>query len=223
MMPRLYPLRKHRGGAAGWYNGTVIDAATSQDAPRDRRPAIRFVLPLIAFLALIPATLHGYVHNDLVKDIASQLGGQINTDMIVLTFVVFCVTAYKRRKTTPGIVWWALDIALATVILVDSGKLTGLRRPNGGPHGFPSGHTGLLFSLAWIVEEMYPALGPIWYAFAVIIGWSRIEVSAHFPYQVLCGAPMGFAVAWAVTTLPDGLFVPRIFRWFRRRRTGRNG
>jgi len=78
----------------------------------------------------------------------------------------------------------------------------------------------MMFSLSWLMEEMYPSLGPLWYVMAVVMGWSRIEVSAHFPYQVLAGAPMGFAVAWAVTTLPEGIFVPRLIDWFQRRRVG---
>lgn len=198
----------------------MIEAGKPQNLSHPKRSAIRFILPLVAYLFLIPATLHGYVRNDLAKDIASQFGGQIDTDIIILTFVVLCVTAYQRHKSMPGMVWWALDLALATGILVDSGKLLGLRRPNGGPFGFPSGHTGMMFSLSWLMEEMYPSLGPLWYVMAVVMGWSRIEVSAHFPYQVLAGAPMGFAVAWAVTTLPEGIFVPRLIDWFQRRRVG---
>lgn len=200
------------------YNGTVIDTNKSQNGSGPSRSRICYILPLIAWVLLIPVTRFGYIHNHLVKDVASQLGGQINTDVIILTFIVFCVTAYKRRKIQPDIVWWALDIALGTVILVDSWKFCGLPKPNGNRYGFPSGHTALMFSMSWMMEEMYPALGPIWYVMAVIIAWSRIEVSAHFPYQVLCGAPMGFMVAWAVTTLPEGIFVPRLIHWFKQRR-----
>ena len=195
----------------------MIDVSPSLAPVSAPRRAIQYILPLVAFLVLIPLTLHGYVRNDHVKRLASFLGGQFNTNVIITTLVIWIITVSKRYKKLPRMVWWALDIALGIVILLDSWKYCGLKRPNGGQYGFPSGHTGLMFAMSWMMEEMFPPLGPIWYALAVAIGWARIEVSAHFPYQVLCAAPMGFAIAWAVTTLPEGIFLPRIVHLVQRR------
>jgi membrane-associated phospholipid phosphatase len=192
----------------------MIEADPSAAPALAPRRAIQYILPIIAYLVLIPATLHGYVRNEQVKHVASILGGQFNTNLIILTFIIWALTVSKRYKKIPRMVWWALDIALGIVILMDSWKYCGLKRPNGSQFGFPSGHTGLMFAMSWMMEEMFPPLGPIWYALAVAIGWSRVEVSAHFPYQVLCAAPMGFAIAWAVTTLPEGIFLPRFIHLF---------
>ncbi|MDR3709594.1 MAG: phosphatase PAP2 family protein [Capsulimonadaceae bacterium] len=195
----------------------MTDNALSTKSSLLRRIPLRFLLPLVAYAALIPLSLLGYTESEPVHRACSLIGGQINMGMIYLTFALFCWSAYRRRKEFPRIVWWALDIALGTVILVDSWKLFRLPKPNGNPYGFPSGHTGLMFSLSWLMFEMYPALGPLWYVFAVVVAWSRIIVHAHYPYQVIAAAPMGFLVAWAVTDLDQGLFLPRIFTIFRKK------
>lgn len=186
---------------------------------RPRRVPPRYLYPIIAYAALIPACLVGYVRNGAVRHFAANVGGQINTDVIVVSFALFCFTAYSRRQLDRRMLWWAIDAALGMALLVDSCKLCGLPRPTGRPYGFPSGHTALMYTLAWIIGEMYPPLAPLWYIMADVIGWSRVETSSHFPYQVLAGAPMGFAVGYLVTTLPEGLFLPRFAYLFQRRKS----
>lgn len=101
--------------------------------------------------------------------------------------------------------WWLLADSLLTPLCVEGLKaITRLPRPvdqdgHVGLNGFPSGHTTYSFALAWLLTQIHPRLAPLWYLWAVTIGWSRIEGGAHFRYQVLVGAALGTGVAWAIT------------------------
>ena len=82
-----------------------------------------------------------------------------------------------------------------------------LPRPDGGHGGFPSGHSAAAFALAFLLTERIPRLSWVWYAIAAGIAWSRVEVGAHYPYQVVGGMALGLIVAWL-------LYDPKV-RWRR--------
>lgn len=109
------------------------------------------------------------------------------------------------RAGPKRVAWWLLAGSLLTPICVEGLKaITRLPRPRDlaghiGHNGFPSGHTTYSFALAWLLTQIHPRLAPLWYLWAVTIGWSRIEGGAHFRYQVLAGAIVGTAVAWVIT------------------------
>ena len=121
---------------------------------------------------------------------------------IGLTAVLLLWQAFRQARR--HLLWWPPAVALACGGAVEALKrLTRLPRPDGDPSGFPSGHTTFAFALAWLLARTYPRLAPLWYAVAVVIGWSRVEGNAHFPYQVLWGAALGTAL---------GGLVSRVFR-----------
>ena len=96
--------------------------------------------------------------------------------------------------------WWAALAATLTPLCVEALKHgTRLPRPDGDPTGFPSGHTTFAFALAWLLTQAFPRGTPLWFAAAVLVGWSRVEGHAHFPYQVLCGACLGTLIGWAIS------------------------
>jgi len=75
------------------------------------------------------------------------------------------------------------------------------RRPNGGEHSFPSGHTSISFSAAEFLRERYGwSFGGPAYAVASFVGYSRIESRAHHPRDVAAGAAIGALSAFAFTT-----------------------
>lgn len=114
--------------------------------------------------------------------------------------------------------WWALDIALCSLLMPHLLKFVfQLPRPSGSPSGAISGHTAFAFSLAWLVWRTFPRLGPYWFAGAVAVGWSRIETSAHYPYQVPLGAILGLFMALGVTHFADGVLLPRCIQFPARR------
>lgn len=65
---------------------------------------------------------------------------------------------------------------------------------------FPSGHTSEAFAVATSLSIVYPK----WYviapsfAFATLVGYSRLYLGVHYPSDVLAGAIVGSGSAWLV-------------------------
>lgn len=70
-----------------------------------------------------------------------------------------------------------------------------------GP-SFPSGHTTSSFACATVLGAFVPRAAPAFYLLALAIGFSRIYVGVHWPFDVLGGIVLGVAVGVAVTALP---------------------
>lgn len=95
------------------------------------------------------------------------------------------------------------------------GKSAINRRPNGGSHGMPSGHTATaVFGASNLVHRCIgnnPAVKAVVILTAVFVGESRIYANAHNIWQVLIGALVGW--------LGDRAFRRRSLRaWLRRLR-----
>jgi len=79
-------------------------------------------------------------------------------------------------------------------------------RPNGEGHeSFPSGHAAATFAAAEFLRERYGwTYGAPAYALAAFTGYSRIECRAHYWWDVLAGAGIGFLSAEVFTTTYKG-------------------
>lgn len=172
-----------------------------------------FWLPWFSFLLLVPLTL---LHSG--QSAALQLGrflSGIGNDVFIGISVLLLVV-WGHRSLGKSALWWWLDIILCTTLCVHVLKVTtALPRPSGSPSGFPSGHCAFAFALAWLVLVMRPRLAPLWFAIAIAIGWSRAEVGAHHPYQVVAGATLGLGLGCWVSRQRGGVLVPRCFVWKR--------
>ena len=75
-------------------------------------------------------------------------------------------------------------------------------------HSFPSGHTVSAFSfvIAWLALLGWWRALPF-VVIAMLVGFSRIAVGAHWPVDVLAGALIGTVGGWA------GLRLSGLFRW----------
>lgn len=78
-----------------------------------------------------------------------------------------------------------------------------LPRPSSGDGGFPSGHTAAHVCLAYLLTERFPKLAPLWWAWAGLMGWSRVEAGAHWAYQIAAGMVLGLAVAYLFHRVPS--------------------
>lgn len=61
--------------------------------------------------------------------------------------------------------------------------------------GFPSGHTSFAFAFAETVALHDPDWAIPAFALAAITGCSRVQQDAHYPWQVIAGAALGYLVA----------------------------
>jgi membrane-associated phospholipid phosphatase len=56
---------------------------------------------------------------------------------------------------------------------------------------FPSGHSTSAFAAAMAFGTLWPRLAPLFWAYAGIIGLSRVVITAHHPSDVVAGALVG--------------------------------
>lgn len=62
-------------------------------------------------------------------------------------------------------------------------------------HGFPSGHTQAAFSAAFFLSTRIKKWAVVFFGCALLVGYSRIYVGAHFPSDVFAGACVGIVSA----------------------------
>lgn len=121
---------------------------------------------------------------------------------LAIGFLVFGPLA--PRETRPFRLGWASGAAainfgvvelIKRIVFwprpVDVGKTVALASRGSG---FPSGHTVPAFLVAVLVSELEPRMRLPALTMAVLIGYSRVEVTAHFASQVWLSALIGMAL-----------------------------
>jgi membrane-associated phospholipid phosphatase len=137
-----------------------------------------------------------------IHSFAAFLSGTGNNSYLWGTNLLLIGWALYLRR--PSIAWLALKIDGAVLLVVHSFKILSENvmlgqwtwRPNGSPDGFPSGHATHAFAMAFLMSYFFPRFWLLWYSLAASIAWSRIEMSAHTPFQVTAGICFGLAIGY---------------------------
>jgi hypothetical protein len=89
-----------------------------------------------------------------------------------------------------------LNFAMTTTLKVAVDR----RRPDGGSHSFPSGHTSATFTTATVLQQHFGwRAGVPAFAIAAYVGGQRLQEDAHYVSDVIFGAAIGVVSGRAVT------------------------
>ena len=68
-------------------------------------------------------------------------------------------------------------------------------------YSFPSNHAVIVAAAAVVIAVMHRGLGMLAVLLAVVMGYSRVYVGAHYPHDVLAGYLLGAAIALAAVVV----------------------
>ncbi len=78
-------------------------------------------------------------------------------------------------------------------------------------YSFPSTHAVNVFAAAFFLSQPFRKLSPLFFGIAGIVGYSRIYIGIHYPFDVIGGAAIGILIAWPMRRLKDQV----IERWIK--------
>lgn len=183
-----------------------------------RRMKMKRLLIYSAALAILGAVLCAVSQTGGLPEPYGSLIGQTlshSIDVIYLTlcgvFLVFGPLRHKESRPV-RLAWVAGSVALNFAVVQLLKKLVFWARPvdvgeiastASRGSGFPSGHTVPAFLIAVLVGYIEPRLQIPALVVAGLIGYSRAEVTAHFPIQVWLSALIGILLGVVCTTIYD--------------------
>ena len=139
----------------------------------------------IAFLVLSRfSTLIPCVKVKGLEALASVLSASVRT---VPFFIYLIVLAYARRSLDV----FLEGVALNVLILLFKFLFNTPRPVPMGTPGYPSGHAARAFWLALVVDSKWR---PVLLLYAALVAWSRVELCAHYPLDVVGGALLAVIV-----------------------------
>lgn len=119
-----------------------------------------------------------------------ELYGDIGQIALPVTALAMTVT-YDNRE---GTIQLAKAFIAAEAIAYGLTYSINSRRPNGGNHSFPSGHTAAAFTGASFIQQRYGMeYGIPAYIAATLVGVSRITSDNHYLQDVVAGAAIGIS------------------------------
>lgn len=119
----------------------------------------------------------GLLNNDsILKRNAIYIGVAVGSATIITTLMKYSINRTRPYITYPDI----------------------QRLSSGGSPSFPSGHTTDAFALATSLSLKYPKIYVILpsYTWAILVGYSRMNLGVHYPSDVLVGCIIGIGSAY---------------------------
>lgn len=182
MVPRRLPVREKGNDVSR----SIRLAAAPRNPARFRRS------PLLLAL-LLPGLLDASIAKgaDAIRTAGDAL-------QLILPASAAALTLARRDRT--GTIEFAESAAASMGLTYALKYVIHEKRPDGGSHSFPSGHTTIAFCSAEFIRERYgwksgiPAFGA-----ASLVGYSRVESKEHYVHDVLAGAAIGFTASAILT------------------------
>jgi membrane-associated phospholipid phosphatase len=130
--------------------------------------------------------------------VQARIDGITNTGDVmayVLPATALSLTAYF--KDGEGAREFGKSAAITMAVTFGLKYAINARRPNGGPHSFPSGHAAITFSSAEFMFKRYGwKYGIPAYVFASFVGYSRVRAHQHYFRDVAAGAAIGVVTTY---------------------------
>ncbi len=70
-------------------------------------------------------------------------------------------------------------------------------------YSFPSSHAVNIFAAAYFLARPFPRYAPFFYGIAAIVGYARVYLGIHYPFDVIGGAAIGLGIAWPMRRLQN--------------------
>ena len=128
-------------------------------------------------------------------------------DIMRLALPAAAATLSYAQDDNEGLKQLAMSMALSQGSTALLKARVSTARPDGGRHGFPSGHTSLAFTAAAYVHKRYSLAWALpMYGLSVATGIQRVRTNNHFKRDVVGGALIGIVSSWVMTSplLPAG-------------------
>ena len=158
-------------------------------------------------------------------EIITQAGDSLWYFILLVPAFIVIRFVWKNEQWSAKILYLILCISLSGILNTGIKWLMGRNRPinliEDGVFGFdffrmiylhentsfPSGHTVTAFALATAFSFLYPRLRVPAFLIAVMIGLSRVVVTAHYLSDVIAGVVVGVICSLGVKYLFDRLYI----------------
>lgn len=194
---------------------------------------VKAIIYLILFV-FIDKTIDLWIHNNWSNTLVSQLGiyisylakGEFIKLGLAACFIFIVVRdPLLNNRWTNYLLYICITGAIAIIISDGLKYLLGRYRPimlfednlyglhflssKWALNSTPSGHTVRAFSLLTALSLLYRRLTVVFISIAVLIGVSRVAVTAHYPSDVLFGAFIGiFTAVWTYQYFFEKIILP---------------
>ncbi|NHZ86522.1 MAG: phosphatase PAP2 family protein [Planctomycetia bacterium] len=140
-----------------------------------------------------------------------------NENNIAIPLLLFCLWLFlfqgKRGKITAILLILTVlltDVIAAQIIKPWFGRIRpshamleniNLLISKGGKYSFVSNHAANTMAAATIIGYFYKRWKSVVITISIIVGFSRVYVGVHYPFDVIGGWLFGYALAWGVLSI----------------------